>query len=273
METERAEPKSALPMVVRLLPWVAAGSLLPALLIFPVGRALFGTAWRREVPEGGRFWLWVGSLVALGFLMITVFGNVPELVQTLRGAEMAFELVWAQAFLLCLGIFLLLRATGLPRITNPWLPLGPLRPTRAWAWLLLTPLPLMNLLAPDGAEKLRQASPHPVMVALVTGWKAGEPVVQLTASFVLVVLGPVFEELLFRGVLARECQGPAARDRWLPATLLSLVFAALHWPMSPGLVFGFSIGLFGLRFLSGGVFLPLLFHSIWNLCLAAALTS
>lgn len=96
--------------------------------------------------------------------------------------------------------------------------------------------------------------------------------VGLALSIVLVVLiGPVVEELIFRGVLLSAFQGVLAgrwqtAGPWVASALTALVFAAYHfsaWLFLPTFVLGLALG--WLTQSRGGLWPAIALHALYNL--------
>jgi membrane protease YdiL (CAAX protease family) len=132
-------------------------------------------------------------------------------------------------------------------------------------------LPLSNLLFPDGrpeqsvAASLMEAESFPVRVTLVVAY---------------VVVGPVVEELIYRGVLLRALE---SRGRWTAIIGSSVVFAAIHLPgletdqpvrsaavfLPPFIVLGVVLAWLTIR--KGRLGPAIFVHSGWNLLAALVL--
>jgi membrane protease YdiL (CAAX protease family) len=135
----------------------------------------------------------------------------------------------------------------------------------------LAVLPLANLLFPDGPP--RQNVTQGLLNADTLG-------LQVILVFAYVVVGPIAEELMYRGVLLRALR---SRRKWTAIVVSSLVFAAVHLPGLPSneiwsSVVVFLVPIFGLGVLLAWLTLrhgrlgPAIFlHSGWNLLAAFVL--
>lgn len=113
-------------------------------------------------------------------------------------------------------------------------------------------------------------------VAATGGWAGDASLLKFWPLLMLVVIYPVLEELVFRGLV----QGLLLRPRWgryrigplsVANTLTALAFAVSHWPrggpllaigvVAPGLIFGYF------RERHDGIWSPFLLHGWYNLCL------
>ncbi len=91
--------------------------------------------------------------------------------------------------------------------------------------------------------------------------KEGHPALQF---FVLIVLSPVYEELLMRGIVFRGLRGKCGF--WLSAVLSSALFALWH-PDLRQIITGFFMGMVFALFYEvyRNILIPILFHMINNL--------
>lgn len=137
-------------------------------------------------------------------------------------------------------------------------------------------LPLSNALFPDGAP------PQSVAESLTN---ARSTVVQVTLVAVYVVVGPVFEEIMYRGVLLQALE---RWGKWIAIGGSAVVFAAVHFPglaisglsggdlwrsallyMPPFVLLGVVLAWLTIR--SGRLGPAILLHSGWNLLAAFVL--
>ena len=90
---------------------------------------------------------------------------------------------------------------------------------------------------------------------------------ELTIAFVvLVVLTPLFEELLFRGFLYGRLRAVTKNAWWLPAVVVSVLFGLAHGQWNVGLdVFVLSMVACVLRELSGSIWGGVVLHMIKNM--------
>lgn len=83
------------------------------------------------------------------------------------------------------------------------------------------------------------------------------------AFVTLVVIAPVFEEILFRGYLYGKLR--AFAPMWVAILIVSIVFAAVHGQWNVALdVFALSVILCGLREITGNIWSGILLHMAKN---------
>lgn len=84
-----------------------------------------------------------------------------------------------------------------------------------------------------------------------------------------VVFAPFLEELLYRGyLLSRMDTILKGKRRWIPILVSAAFFASFHFQYNPiELLYIFGIGIFLaiMRFKTGSLWLPILFHAVGNL--------
>lgn len=267
-------------LVLRLLAIEALPALLLLLGVGLLIRELWRLMRRRLIPlpplTGPPLTLVDTTLVIAGGFVLIGEVLLPELLQTplqqlLRG--LTADPAWAQGLqvlilyaALTVAPLLLLR-WWLPREQAPaggwlqwhWPPLG--RALREAVAMLLSVLPLVALSGwlidslwsdPGGS--------NPMLDLVLRG---SDPFALACFALTAIVLAPLFEETLFRGVLLPVL---GRRIGGLGAVLLSaLLFAAAHLSLSelvPLFVLGCGLGLLRLR--SGRLAPPVLMHALWN---------
>ncbi len=152
----------------------------------------------------------------------------------------------------------------LDRPSNGWLqwrffPIGQAFLSAVRGWLMVLPLVLfiawlMNLLVGD------QGGSNPLL-ELVLGSR--DPLALILLVLTTVVLAPLFEELVFRGVLL-PVVAKELGSAW-GVIVSAIVFALAHLSVGelpPLLVLGIGLGF--LRLSSGRLFPCVLMHSLWN---------
>ncbi|MEB3256517.1 MAG: CPBP family intramembrane glutamic endopeptidase [Synechococcaceae cyanobacterium] len=214
-------------------------------------------------------------LIAGGFV---VLGEVvmPELLQLLLAAGLEALAVppalaqGLQVLLLYLGLMaapLLILAAMLPRGPRPeggWLQWH-LRPVAtALGQALATVLMVLPLVALSGwlVERIwgDPGGSNPLLDLVLT---SPDPRALFCFGLTAIVLAPLFEEVLFRGVLlpvaGRHLGGPAA------VLMSAAVFAAAHLSLGELVpLFVLALGLGWLRWSSGRLLPCVLMHAMWN---------
>ncbi|MDI9405845.1 MAG: type II CAAX endopeptidase family protein [Chitinophagaceae bacterium] len=212
-----------------------------------------------------------GGFVVLGELIAVLLGPLStQLLSPLAASPMRQQSL--QVVLLYLGLMLpplaILRVqlAGCPPPVPPggwlqwrWRPLGPC--LRSAAGTLLMALPLVagaswvveRLVGDPGGS-------NPLLELVLT---ANDPLALLGFAFTAMVLAPLFEETLFRGVLL-----PVLGQRWGPVAGLlgsALAFALAHVSLGelvPLAVLGLGLG--WLRLKSASLAPCVLMHALWN---------
>ena len=201
--------------------------------------------------------------VAIPLIALPLLGSALDgltLTPALRGALEVFVLYSLTAVPAVLVLALLLRQ--LPAGPSRWLQWRP-------SWLcwpqalrgLLLSLPLVALLGWLVERFWPEAGgSNPLLEEVLNGRSSlALALLAITAT----VLAPLFEELVFRGVLL-----PVVGRRWgVPAGILcsALVFSLAHLSLSEAPpLFALGVGLGWLRWSSGRLFSTVLMHSLWN---------
>lgn len=213
--------------------------------------------------------LWMGIWIALILILLLPSANIqllgkvaPDLddqwIKWLSGTIMQFSLA---------GALVILFRSSLSH-TEVFKPISPdlkrVLPATAFMWFVLTLLltTVSNLLWKiylewKGVETGYQS-------ALLESINADHPLMIMLILVNLVVLAPIWEELLFRGLLLRFLHG--RYSFWFAAIISGLLFSLMHMFISGfvGLwVFGIMLAL-AYR-ITGDIRVPILIHSIQNL--------
>lgn len=282
-------PQSQCPAATHRSRWLGrliAVNLLPALLLLIGALLLVRELWllgRGRLPSpppllGPPLSLVDATLlIAGGFVLIGEL-LLPQLVQpglqsVLRswvaspalGQGLQVLLLYGAVTLTPLAILgRMLRAAPEPSPAGGWLQWGWLPPTTVLRQALLMVLLVMPLVALSSwLVELIWSDPggsNPMLELLLNG---SDPLTLACFAITALVLAPLFEETLFRGVLL------PVLGRWLGsrrAVLLSAaLFAAAHLSLGefvPLFVLGIGLGVLRLR--SGRLAASVLMHALWN---------
>lgn len=132
-------------------------------------------------------------------------------------------------------------------------------------FITVLPLILLAVLAVDYAGRLLVGPDFQMQTneSLTVILDNPQLMLRITMIFFAVVVGPVFEEVLFRGMLQSMIRGYLGRP-WLAIALTSVVFATHHpWMHWPG-IFILSAGMGYAYEKSGSLFRPIFIHMLFN---------
>lgn len=138
-------------------------------------------------------------------------------------------------------------------------------PAAAINFITVLPLIFLAVLAVDYIGRLF-AGPDFEMQAnesLTVILENPQLVLRILVIFFAIVVGPVFEEVLFRGMLQSMIRGYLRRP-WLAIVITSLIFTTHHpWMHWPG-IFILSAGMGYAYEKSGSLFRPIFIHMLFN---------
>ncbi len=138
-------------------------------------------------------------------------------------------------------------------------------PAAAINFITVLPLIFLAVLAVDYIGRL-VAGPDFQMQAnesLIVILENPQLMLRILMIFFAIVVGPVFEEVLFRGMLQSMIRGYLRRP-WLAIVITSAIFAPLHpWMHWPG-IFILSVGMGYAYEKSGSLFRPIFIHIFFN---------
>ena len=214
----------------------------------------------------------LGLQLVAGLALVATGVLDPSLLDPEEGGAALLAIVVASQAVGLLGVLLLLRRRSVP--LGPLV--GPLRPTGRLLGIgaglgvttIVVSLTVVSILVGLSGN---DAAPE----QLLTGDVMGSPLQILLAVLIAVVLAPLAEELVFRGLLHRNLR---RRMRIVPATLISSVlFAIVHVEV----VFSQPIALVGLTLAgavmaiayerTGSLVVPVVIHAVYNATTLVAL--
>jgi membrane protease YdiL (CAAX protease family) len=151
------------------------------------------------------------------------------------------------AAVFCGALVRSIRVSILRRHGIPWSSIGLVHCERKFmqrAMLLFLPVTALGALVARLGEVVARSRPHDIVPSLLTNGVAVRPLNVILICAVLVVLAPIAEEILFRGVLFRFLRGrltflPAACLSAVPCAVLHLSPMELPWLMAMGLVYAY----------------------------------
>lgn len=223
--------------------------------------------------------LLAGFVFALAITIATQFKHPPRALETTIDGAFSQADVLAWLAIVSLGVAAPLTLWLAHRYWLPWWSLGPppglgvTPPKRAWFFALAA---VTGLLAPWLGSLLTQwlADGHPVIQQIQLIGEQTPLLPRFVLVLVVVCVGPVVEELLFRGALLS-----ALLRRWNATTAIavsSLVFALVHlpgldyqWYALPNLLL-LAVLLAVLRLYSKSIWPGVLAHGTNNLVAVAA---
>lgn len=223
-------------------------------------------------PAPRRGWTWFGALLFLAFVFacqfVAVFAAGTALELASRAGFPSFVTDWAMTLLSLIAslstLLLLLSQRGRSGAKPLWDP-ADLKDWRGWALALsvLGGCALANVIrmyiSPDASTPaLNQEVLALVQNAATVPWAQ-----LLTVGFTIVVLAPLTEEWLFRGILQ---QALGVRwSQWLAVPVTAVIFGLMHgldvWWVPA--IYGAGIGLLANR--QRSLALPMLVHGALNL--------
>jgi len=235
-------------------------------------RAAITAEARRAAPLGPR--AIVGILAALLVVSVVVFGAVLLGLLLVPGARAAFVPVMAAALLVHPVTMLVTLHVGLRRAGSGWREIGLRRPRLRMLHLLWqVPAILVLLLLVQGAAVLMTGGPAPGGEAVDDLVVGTGPVVVVAVLIGVVLLTPLWEEAVFRGLVhggLRRRLGPVAAS-----AISAGIFAACHGvPVLLPYMLTLGLSLAYLREFHRSLWAPVCMHIVVNgLATGAALVA
>jgi membrane protease YdiL (CAAX protease family) len=262
-----AEEESGRPRRWRTILWATLWAIFPPVLIVCFLYYVMKPAIRGKEPSGAGYVLWVLGLIFLGTIFMMPFGSMTKISEALQNPSTCRSLLTADviASLVTIGLIVLtFRKQGIP---NPYVPITRFRLDWKVSLLwFLSLLPLVTLLLPPSAVADVKQLGHPVMIAFANCFRAGFYGSALMGFVSVVVVAPILEESVFRGLLVEKSHDLRRRKsvRRLLDLLVCAFFAALHLPVAFVIPFLLAAAFIYVRRRTGSLVPSMVMHASWN---------
>ena len=227
-------------------------AVCPPLLLIPMLVSVIKPAIRREIPKGLAYITWVVSLIFWGAIFSLPYGLIGSVNEGFKNIDFAGTFLVIHFITTIVGIFLILRTVKNWIKSNSYIPLRKFKIDGLISvFFLLSFLPILSLKFPNFLETKIS---HPALASILLGF------------LVVGILGPIFEEFVFRGLLLESSHDlrRSSSIRWILDISVCLFFALLHFPVSFIFPFIFSASAIFIRRKTGSLVLPIIAHIIWN---------
>lgn len=254
--------------------WGVLCGLFPPLLLLILIKAIIRPAFTGKVPQGISYFLWILGLIFIGTFSQVPVGSIEQISKALESTTFSAQFLTIDVFFIIIGLSLILftfRAHGLP---NPYLPLKRFKFDSLF--IMLSPiafLPLSTLLVTDFWTSDPGAIAHPLIIAFFKSFESGSHLGIVAGILSIGVLGPIFEEFIFRGLLLEHSHELKRRKiiRYVLDFLVCIFFAVIHLPVSFVFPFIFSALMIFLRRRTHSLIPSIILHCIWNCSLLASI--
>lgn len=225
---------------------------------------LVKSAIRGQPPQDRfSFLLWIFSVFVLGSLSLFPKGSLAELEAWLSVPGNAQTAVFVDCVLVTLLLFLLIMTFRRSELFRAYFPLKNIKIDFPFIVLLL--ISVMPLIGIAFDTELRGFK-NPWQLAVSQVFIQNSSTIAVLASFLaLGLLGPVFEEIVFRGILVghfiENSRGKTAK--WIAILLPSVLFGLAHpYFLLP---FIFSLCLYYVKSRYQNIVLCCILHMLWNI--------
>lgn len=261
--TERTDSISKRTLYLSAVLWaVCPPSLIVFIIIWVIKPAIKG-----RIPGGISYVLWILGLMAWGEFLKLPFGSVETISQALKDPTLSRLTLYAETIGSIASILLVIFTFRKIRIPNPYLPLNSFRVDKTIILLwLLSFLPLLRIVLPKSISTDSGDAFHPLIIAFVSCIRNGVTFPIVIGFLSIGLLGPIFEEIIFRGLLLEESR-EKERKKWVRVSLdlmVSLFFAVLHLPVSFVIPFILALATIYVRRRSKSLLPPMVMHISWN---------
>jgi membrane protease YdiL (CAAX protease family) len=265
LETSDEQPRSPFWWVLlRGLLWATVPFAFPIFLLYSVLKP----AVKGKEPNGFAYVLWVLGLVFFNSICMVPIGSVTSMSGVLRSPSFCLVVLVTDIVASVITAFLILLTFRKRGIPNSFIPFRRFRMSKRvillWA---LSFLPLASLLAPVSNHPDPSGIIHPLILALISSLKT-TPYGSVVLGFMsFVLMAPIIEEVIFRGLLVEESHAMRRRkvNRYFLDFLVCLLFATLHTPIAFFMPFLLAVGFIYVRRHTGSLIPSMVMHASWNL--------
>ena len=261
------EDETSRPRRWKVFLWATLWAIFPPVIIFCFLYYVVKPAIRGKEPNGVGYVLWVLGLILVGTVFIMPFGSMSQVFAALQSPVICRSILTTDviASLVTIGLIVLtFRKKGIP---NPYVPIRRFQfdSTVLLLWLLSL-LPLVTLLLPPSTVADLKRIGHPLMIAFVNSFRAGLYGSALVGFVSVVIVAPILEEIVFRGLLVEKSHDLRRRKtvRRLLDLLVCLFFAALHLPVAFVTPFLLAAAFIYVRRRTGSLVPSMVMHASWN---------
>jgi membrane protease YdiL (CAAX protease family) len=258
------------PHRARILLWAVLWAVFPPVLLILLLFSVLRPAIQGKEPNGVGYILWVLGLILLGTIFMLPFGSLTTVSDALQNPAVCRSILFVDAIAsmgTILLIFLTFRKKGLP---NAFVPLRRFRVDKTISFLwLLSLLPLTRLLLPTADFPNPNEIGHPLMIAFIHSLRAGSYKAVAIGAISFVILTPILEEIVFRGLLVEESHEKKRKKiiRYLLDLFVCLFFATLHLPVAFFAPLILAAAFIYVRRRTGSLLPSTVMHASWNFCI------
>jgi membrane protease YdiL (CAAX protease family) len=258
------------PHRARILLWAVLGAIFPPVLCILLLFSVLRPAIQGKEPHGVGYILWVLGLILLDTVFMLPFGSLTTISNALQNPAVCRSILSVNAVAsmgTILIIFLTFRKKGVP---NAFVPIRRFRVDKTISFLwLLSLLPLTMLLLPASNFPNSNEIGHPLIIAFIHSLRADSYKSVAIGAVSLVILTPILEEIVFRGLLVEESHEKQRKKivRYLLDLLVCIFFATLHTPVAFFVPLILAAAFIYVRRRTGSLLPSMVMHACWNFCI------
>ena len=247
--------------------WAILWAIFPPVLIVGLLIAILKPAIRGREPDGVSYIVWLLGLMFLATIFYLPFGSIDTISEALQKPEVCQALLVSDAIATTISIFLIILTFRKRKIPNPYIPVNKFKVDKPIVILWFLSLsPLLRLLLAKSISHNPDDIVHPLIIAFTSSLQSGSYYSLVIGFLSFGLLGPVLEELIFRGLLLEQSHQKERRKvvRYLLDFAVCLFFAVLHLPVSFIVPLILAVAFLYVRRRSKSLLPSIVMHAAWN---------
>jgi len=248
--------------------WAILWALFPPTPLILIFYYAIKPAITGKIPEDEKYVYWIISLIIMGAILNFPLLMTEEILAALKNTGFGILVLSLDASVSLMGIGLVWLTFRKSQKPNPYLPFTKFKlDFKLLLFFAISCSPLVMIFMLDIIEDPNELM-HPLLIAFHSSVSANSLVGIFMGFLAIVIFGPIFEEIVFRGLLL-EPNHEKTRSKFTIRALdffSCLFFAIVHFPISFILPFLFAAITIYVRRLTNSIYPPIIMHCTWNFC-------
>lgn len=244
-------------------------ALFPPALLLYLCFSVAKPAVQGRVPGGPSYVFWLIAIFFWSNIFELPFGHITAIhaeLQNIQFCKLALSIDLSVSIISLILIILTFRER---KQLNSYVPLNNFHlEKRLWILGLLSLSPLLSIVFPDIFYNKPDEPIHPLLLAFSNSLKNSSYSGAVLGFLAIGLLGPIFEEVFFRGLLLAPIheEHRSTSARFILDFSVCLFFGLIHLPISFTIPFIFSAVVIYARRRTNSLLPCFFMHAVWNTC-------